>query len=138
MAKMASLRDFTIRIDQLAKNLQTNVEKVKRSAAIAIHQTVTVATPVLTGRAKNNWFVELNQPNRNKATTGTFDKSGTFITAQAKAVIDRSGVDDSIWISNNLDYIVLLNNGSSKKAPRLFVQRSIQTAVNFIRTAKVL
>jgi hypothetical protein len=138
MVKMATLNEFAVNITKLSVALGTNLNVVKRRAAVAIHQTVTVATPVKTGRAKNNWNAELNKPNRVKSLTGSFDKSGAVSIGEAKLVIKSSNEGDSIWISNNLDYIINLNNGSSKKAPAGFVQKGIQTAVNFIRKAKVL
>jgi hypothetical protein len=138
MAEMGSLKSFTIKMDKLSVKLGTSVEKVKRATAIAVHQTITVATPVKTGRAKNNWNAELNRPNRTKILGEVFDKSGQIAVTKAKAVINQSNDADSIWISNNLDYIVDLNNGSSKKAPAGFVQKGIQTAVNFIKKAKVI
>jgi len=46
--------------------------------------------------------------------------------------------NSAIFISNNVEYIGLLNDGSSKQAKPLFVQRGIQSAVLEVKKFKLL
>jgi hypothetical protein len=72
-------------------------------------------TPVDTGRARANWQLTKSQPS-----TRVFKKTdpeGDETIAKAMRVLDRMDPYSTFFISNNLDYIEYLEEGSSKQAP---------------------
>ena len=74
------------------------------------------ACPVLTGRARGNFVVSINYRNRHYV-ANRFDKSGGRTIAAGKSKISASRSGDTIYITNNVPYIVLLDEGRSNQAP---------------------
>lgn len=87
-------------------------------------------TPVDTGWARANWVPSIGPGHSgvigspDAVSTGA-QQAGLATVATSKQAIRIAGVS----ISNNVPYIVRLNEGSSKQAPRGFVQRAIRKAV---------
>lgn len=133
---MADLRIFTKRIKALAGRIGVNVNKTVIQTAVAVQQTVVLATPVDTGRARGNW--QLNVGSRITDEIERLDQGGSATIAEnaTKAVTRREG--QNIFISNNVNYIGFLNEGSSAQAPAGFVEMAVQAAVGVIRNAKVV
>ena len=101
--------------------------KKTRQVAIAVHQTVVIATPVDKGCARGNWLPNVGSP----ITTPRLDardKSGAAIIAEGRGVIARAKPTDKIHFTNNLDYIGALNDGHSAQAPAGFIQKAIRAA----------
>ena len=140
------------RMLQIKLKFKENAEKAAKVTAIAFDQTVVLETPVDTGRARSNWVVGINQPNREVVSEG-FPKStknikrdgekakNTITEGQANQIANEQlqkvtatilGANDvkQIYISNNLPYIKRLNNGYSKQAPKNFVERALKAAIN--------
>lgn len=87
---MASVRFNRASIAKLfSEEVKTQLEK----KASVLLEDLKEATPVLTGKARDSWAVE----------------------------VDRSTKD--IVVTNSQDYIEILNQGSSKQAPRYFIER---------------
>lgn len=133
---MASLRQFKRRIDKIAKDLEIESnDNVKRLAAY-IHQTVVLATPVDTGHARANWDLSLH------AATTTVrqetDKSGQSTISRGNRVLTHRKTEETIHITNNVEYIPYLNNGSSAQAPAGFVEKAISAATNAFRVKQVI
>lgn len=145
MATSKTLNQLAIRLRLRALQLKDGVDKIVRTAAIQIDQAVVIATPVDTGRARSNWIASIGSPTGD--TRGPFSpgsKLGTGESANlaaslaaARLVIDSRRFNQSIFISNNLNYIGDLNNGSSRQAPRNFVRAGVQAGTHAVRTIKV-
>jgi hypothetical protein len=125
---------------------QVNVPKVVQKAALVVDQTLVTGTPVDTGRARSNWQVSTSGPasgERSAFVPGTKGSTGAAnIDAQlayARGVIlgYQSG---SIWISNVLSYIGILNSEAtpSVQAPPGFVQIAVAAGVGAVKGARVL
>jgi hypothetical protein len=143
---MATANEFVRRINLRASKIPENANKIKRKAALAIDQTVVLSTPVDTGRARSNWQVQLNSPNTTVRSAyspgkklGKGDSSNASAAiAQGSLVIGQSKPGDSIYVSNNLDYIAKLNAGSSAQAPAQFVEEAIDDAIAAISKERLL
>lgn len=135
---MASPEAFAQRMGQIAVGIEDNADRVVRTAALVADQTVVLATPVDTGRARANWIASVNRPVL-EAREDSYSKSGAESIARASRVIGtyRRG-DQSIHLSNNLPYIGFLNAGSSRQAPINFVQRAVLQAVEAVRRAVLI
>lgn len=100
-----------------------NLDKTKRAAALACFGKLIETTPVDTGRAKSNWWMDIN---RASAEIRSEDNAAAA-TAQAQNVTSKeTQITDQIIISNNLPYIKRLDDGYSQKAPAGMVNQSVQ------------
>ena len=133
---MADLKVFAKRIRALAVDVEKNVDDAVIATAIVANQTVVAATPVDTGRARANWVVGIDTPIRD--TIDEEDQSGQNTNARNKAASRRRKSGQTIYISNNLEYIGALNNGSSAQAPANFVSIAVRTAEAFLRRRRII
>lgn len=134
------------RLDLVADRLERGVDvKVKRTA-LAIDQVLVLATPVDQGRARSNWRVSVSSP-----LEGVIDpyapgdglgvgetENAREALAQGREAIGARRPGESIFITNNLDYIVFLNDGSSAQAPAGFVEAAIEAGRRVAREGGVI
>ena len=132
------LEQFQRRMGKLATGVEKNADKTVRKVALAIDQTVVLATPVDTGRARANWIVALDAAA--SETTEAADPSGAGAIGQGAGVIAGYDGDRNaeIHITNNLSYIGRLNDGSSRQAPAGFVPQAVKAGAGAVRGAKLL
>ncbi len=145
MATSKTLQQLATRMRLRALQVADGVDKVVRTAAFKVDQAVVTATPVDTGRARSNWIASIGAPSGDtrgphspgsKLGRGENNNAQAAITA-AKAVIDSRRFNQAIFITNNLNYIGDLNNGSSKQAPKNFVRKGIQAGTQAVRAIKI-
>ena len=112
-----------------------------RRLAVNIVAELIETTPVDTGWAAANWVPSVGAPftgavgfGPSRGADGGFDQ-GEVAGAQLRQQQAQFGLlrynvrDGSVFISNNVPYIVFLNAGSSQKAPAGFVQNAITAGV---------
>lgn len=104
------------------KKVLDRLEKTVVSVALLAHAQIVQTTPVDTGRAKANWFLDINNVDV-KLVEPNYDNEG-----EALARSQSYDIDKAIFISNNLPYIRRLNEGYSDQAPAGFVDGAIQVA----------
>ena len=92
-------------------------------------------TPVDTGWARANWVPAIGAPF--KGVTGSRDSvsSAAQTTGQAEVLSYRLALGP-VFVSNNVPYILALNDGHSKQAQPGFIERAIDKAV-FVDLARV-
>ncbi len=133
---MADLGTFARRIRARGKRIEQNADALVVKTAILINQAVVLATPVDTGRARANWQASIGTPITEP--TDDEDISGNSTISGNNGVISRRASGQTVFISNNVDYIGDLNDGSSSQAPANFVELAVQEAIKFVRGAKVV
>jgi len=112
-------------IRAIVKLLHGFTSKLIRKITLDITANLIEDTPVDTGWAQSNWVprfgTEFSKPD------GTRESVSKAAQQQGIALIAATySLDDGfIWITNNVPYIVNLNEGSSKKAPAGYVQAAI-------------
>lgn len=123
------LASFSEKIRQAAQNIERNSVEIQKDIAMRVLTEVVQATPVDTGRAISNWLVESGSaPSYHLDEAHTPGQSGTTRESNIQQTVDigdkriASHRKGELHITNNLDYIADLNEGSSKKAPAHFVQ----------------
>ena len=119
---MNNFKDFANKMDETADKVGIRVSQVHRAVALTVVDDLVKNTPVLTGRARSNWQANLSKPNNSIADA----KSEEEAIGEAGDNIGKHIPGQDIYITNNLKYIGLLNDGSSKKQPALFVERAIK------------
>lgn len=85
-------------------------------------------TPVDTGWARSNWVPSIGSPHE----TPVGNPGGINIGAQQAGMAEIGSYQvpmGAVFISNNVPYIQVLNNGHSKQSPAGFVQMGIDKAV---------
>lgn len=147
---MASLKDFVVRINARGRKVEELTNKMVKRCALGIDQAVVLGTPVDTGRARSNWLASLGSGRSDeiepyspipKGTDASKKGEGSNAQAailQARGVIERRQPEQTIYLSNNVDYIGDLNRGSSPQADPGYVQAAVQVGVDIIRTSKVV
>lgn len=138
-----TLKQFGIKMKGKAAQIPDRADQIVRTIALAVDRTLVINTPVDTGRARANWQASLGQPATGTIGGGTGKRrAGTVAgpTAQAEAVIAqyKGGPNSSIFLTNNLPYIVPLNNGHSSQQPAGFVERALDTVQRAARRARLI
>lgn len=108
--------------------------KATRKVAMAITQTLVDETPVDTGRTRGNWTV--SHGSASGRTTERVDKPGARTKAAANEAISKFRPGVPMFIENNLEHVSLLNDGTSRQAPRNFVDTAIKAGESAAREAE--
>lgn len=122
------------------KDIEKRVNVYKRKLAQTIALKLITATPVDTSKALSNWVASLGQAKGkliNAHSVGfrgsTEAVSSSMAYSMANAIIQRAKVGEIVYITNSVDYITLLNLGSSPQAERYFIQHAVEDAVEQIK-----
>lgn len=129
---MATLKSLAVKMNAEAYRLDDLASEAAVWLALTIAEDLIRTTPVDTSRALSNWLITLGGPSN----YGTIDyAAGNFgntrwqsvarATARVQSQVVGKVPGQSIFISNVVNYIVALNQGSSKQAPAMFVENSI-------------
>lgn len=134
-----NLLQFAENMDRLADNLPAIAHDIKKEFVVELAEDLAYATPVDTSAALSNWRLSINEPLRrfiDAHNPGVFGSTAvasiqeTVALARITAGMGKAG--QLYWLSNNAPYIIDLNNGSSKQAPVLFIQKTIANSVKKI------
>jgi hypothetical protein len=128
-----NLGQFAERMRKRGADIEPAVDDTVRKVALLANQTLIMATPVDTGRARANWQVSINAEVDSEVEST--DAQGAM--TRNKGVIDgyRGG---ELLIQNNVPYIGALNNGSSAQAPAGFVEKALQAAAKAVARSKLV
>lgn len=107
---------FGLALDRYVKQaVPAKAALVHRFVTLDALKRIVLKTPVATGRARGNWQTSIGAPTQVALTT--VDPSGDAVLAQGQSAIADVKPFEVVFISNNLIYIVPLENGHSKQAP---------------------
>lgn len=133
----ASFRDMERKMVVLARDISVNSDRLVRAVALVIDQTLVLGTPVDTGLARSNWLVSIGSPrddviapyspgNRLGINEGA-NAQGAL--QQGQDVIAQYRKGQVVFITNNVFYVDLLDQGHSQQAPEGFVDMALQAGV---------
>ena len=124
---------------KLANKLDKGVENKMKKLTLDIHSQVTQDTPKKTGWAANNWIPAIGKPfTKTVGSPKNTNPNNTFIVSGIAEVLTYTLKKGFIYISNNVPYISRLNQGSSKQAPAMFVEKAVKRAELRSQGRKVL
>lgn len=123
----------------LAKSLESRAKLLPEfGSSFAKHVAMTIVTelahntPVDTSQAISNWTVTIGSPSTEFVGPhypgergSTYEASSEETILLAKIALLKKKPGQSIFITNNADYIRKLNDGSSPQQPAGFVERAI-------------
>lgn len=105
-----SLRDFSREFDALTKDRPAQeVTLIQRAMALQALNGVVDRTPVDTGRARGNWQMSVGEPS--SSVLDRTDIGGDSVKRDGESVIDNVPPFDVLWLTNNLEYIAVLEHG---------------------------
>tara|TARA_R110000850_G_scaffold65363_5_gene146311 strand:- start:519 stop:932 length:414 start_codon:yes stop_codon:yes gene_type:complete len=115
MARGLSPSKFALSLTAFGKVTREQATVIFQKIAIDLDARVVLSTPVDEGRARANWYPSLNAPSSERDDDAR-DKSGSGAAAAATSMAMGAKLGDTIWLTNNLPYILPLENGHSKQA----------------------
>lgn len=120
-------------VDEVMKALNGWISKLVTRINLDTVAILKQVTPVDTGWARANWVPSIGTEVTSTAGTRSAAEQGQLnLSPQSLGEASLTGYDlvmGTVFISNNVDYIEKLNDGSSRQAPRAFVQRAISDAI---------
>ena len=121
------------RTKHVTKDMNIFLEKVMKNIGGALDTNLKDDTPKLTGWAENNWVA--NTGGAFKGTAGTREEAelGNLDYGPRKAgrakIVGYKLAQGTIHVTNNIPYILPLNTGTSKQAPKFFVELAIDKSI---------
>jgi len=118
---------------EIRVQLEQHVGKVAVAVTLHIAANLVAApseggTPVDTGWARANWVPAIGRAFEGVAGSRTNVSSGAQSAGQASLLSYRIAMGP-IYVSNNVPYILALNDGHSPQAAAHFIERAIDKAV---------
>jgi hypothetical protein len=146
MARSIGFEQFSRRMTIVADVVDKNAGKVIRQAALEADQVGVLRTPVDTGRARANWIVSTGSPSSTETAgpnAGDQSANEAQATAQAlnqaqTALVGYKLTLGPIFITNNVEYIMFLDEGSSEQAPQGMTAFMLQAASDVLRKGGLL
>ena len=140
-----TLEGFSRNMRRISRKLPFVVDKVVKQVALSVDQTLVLATPVDTGKARSNWRVGVgNSPSTQLEPFSPGEKLGIGEGANARAAIEAGKATietrkpgQTIYINNNVPYIGKLNEGSSAQAPAMFVEQAVEAGVRVVQNVRL-
>jgi hypothetical protein len=124
---------------EIVRTLGVDLRKARELIGLAFVRDVVPSTPVRTGHARRNWQVNWGAPTGQELPGVDAAGGNTVINGEGRIKTGRRRNPFlPLVIENNVPYIGRLNEGSSKQAPPMFVERSIQLAINALPRRKFL
>jgi hypothetical protein len=114
--------------DRIAGELTAHVEKAAKALILAICANLIAATPVATGWARANWVPSIGSPIAAAAGSPAAVSTSQQEAGQA-AVLSFRLAQGTLYVSNNVPYIGVLNYGRSAQAPAGFIERAVEQAL---------
>ena len=125
---------------------ERKLTQVGRKVALELFSRVIFKTPVDEGRARSNWQVSIGSPAN--GTVEINDKNGRATMAKATAASAGFDAGDTIFLTNNLPYIMKLEeggypdgpktvNGFSRQAPAGMVALTVQEFAQVVKQISV-
>lgn len=131
-------------MDALPKKIDIAANEVAKQVVMAVATDVIGHTPVDETTAASNWQGDIARP-ASFELPAIFPGSAGSTAAQSRAAaiahVQRTTEDKdpgvSFYLSNLMDYIRKLNNGSSRQEPKGFVERATLVGRIAVRKAKL-
>lgn len=128
----SSAEEFNRKIKEFAaKIVPEKLHAFHKFACLFIFTEIINRNPVDTGRSRGNWFCTINAPS-DAAEYDNF-RDGGSTQDEMLAVVNSAPDFCNIMLSNNIHYILFLEDGGSKQAPAGMVSVAIDTFVYQLR-----
>lgn len=130
MPRGLSAREFAIDLKKFGTVTREQASTIFRKIIFDLDTRIVLSTPVDTGRARGNWFPSLGSPSGARDDSAA-DKSGAAAIGRMQAAFSGAKIGDVAWFTNNLPYILPLENGHSKQASQGMVDINLNAVAAF-------
>jgi hypothetical protein len=137
---MATLEEFGAWAISEGNQVPIRANETKKAVTRVVAADLIEVTPVDISTALSNWQVGIGGaplgpiPAYVEGSFGSTEKASESIAIeQAELYIHAAEPGESVFISNKVEYITKLNEGSSRQAPANFVERSVLLGESFVR-----
>jgi hypothetical protein len=110
-----NLEQFNKEIDEFCQTIPDKVNTVQKVIVLEALKRLVEKTPVKTGRARGNWQATIDAAAEGQLEVTDIDGQATI--SKGLSILGEMQPYCIVWISNNVDYIEFLEDGSSKQAP---------------------
>jgi len=107
---------FSIDLSRFKVKSEQQMKTVIQKITMEAFERVVLKTPVDTGRARANWSPSIGAPTAASYPERMDKSGGVSIAAAQRAAFDWNCIG-SIFLCNNVNYILPLEYGSSRQAP---------------------
>ena len=130
-------------IRRIVEEVENFTEDLIRRLATNIHAELVspppVGTPVDTGWARANWVPQIGVPftgnsQQIEPSPGEVTQAAAQQQSGLASVLTYRLVLGNVFISNNVPYILRLNDESSTQSPRMFVETAIENGIRRVLT----
>lgn len=117
----------------VVKGLRGFLDRIVRKLVLDCVAELVPATPIDTGWARSNWVPRIGRPFAELA--GSYPGTGGSLNfgpqngGLASVAGSYQAAFGPVFITNNVPYIVLLNEGSSRQAPKGFIRQALERAI---------
>jgi len=108
-----SAKGFNADLKKFGEVTERQASQIFRKVALDLDAAVVLDTPVDEGRARGNWYPSINTPS-NEVDEDSLGAAKSL--NRLNGVIGKAKLGQVIWLTNNLPYIIALENGHSKQA----------------------
>lgn len=126
-----SIEDFNRDIDAFGRGIDRDGVAFQKKIVLEALRRLAFRTPVDTGRARGNWQVTIGSPAQQAL--ATWDKTGDEVVTRGVAAISLLPPGQVVWITNNVEYIEFLEEGSSKQAPNGMLRITVEELRSLLR-----
>ena len=109
------MASFANQLNQFNVKTQSKVNTVVQRVGLRLLGKLVMRSPVDTGRFRGNWQLQLNDIPSGIVETVDRDGGPTITTGESE--LAGAAIGDAIYITNNLPYAQVLENGHSQQAP---------------------
>jgi hypothetical protein len=109
-------------LTELSKVSGVNLQFIQRTATRMLYKELIRTNPVATGFSHSNWNVSLGEPDL--SVKGKRDPHGSY-APDAEPKIPENPNNEDMFVSNGVEYIQYLEEGTSSQAPDGFIQHAI-------------
>ena len=129
---------FSLAIDKFVKKAPESVDLIIKKVCFDLYQNFVDRTPYDTGRARGGWAIGVNE--RRLAPEGRCVEPGTkantsteSMFGEAKSILAKVKGDCVVYMVNNVEYIVPLEEGHSKQQPAGFVRITLMEFQEYLK-----
>lgn len=130
MPRGLSAREFAIDLKKFGTVTREQATMIFKKIVFDLDTRIVLGTPVDTGRARGNWFPSIGAPSGARDDSSS-DKSGAASIGRMQSTFSGAKIGDIAWFTNNLPYILPLENGHSKQAAQGMVDINLNAVAAF-------
>lgn len=118
---------FSLALERFGEKAVGKTQVIVRKVALDLFRGIVMDTPVDTGRARANWQVSIGRPalGQIKHDSGSGQLAAEAAIGAGTPSIQAAKGDVAIYLTNNVPYIVPLEEGHSGQAPEGMVRKNI-------------